>query len=70
MRGIAYRRYQLQRRKKRMRSIIRIQWRRYDLADDPALIGIMANTPCRCSCPFCGNPRRHFHQKTRKELVQ
>ena len=27
------------------------------------------NNPKNCSCPSCGNPRRHFKQKTRQELI-
>jgi len=30
-------------------------------------IGILANTARRCSCPLCGNPRKHWHQPTRQE---
>jgi hypothetical protein len=28
---------------------------------------IAVNTPCRCSCWMCGNPRRHWGEKTVQE---
>jgi hypothetical protein len=27
----------------------------------------LANHLAVCSCPMCGNPRRHFQEKTRQE---
>jgi hypothetical protein len=29
----------------------------------------LLNNRSTCSCPWCGNPRRHFHQRTRKEII-
>lgn len=29
---------------------------------------IAIDTPCRCSCMGCGNPRRHFGTRTIQEL--
>lgn len=29
--------------------------------------GIYANHGCTCSCPACGNPRRHFGERTIQE---
>lgn len=34
---------------------------------DEAEIGVHIDTPKRCSCLFCGNPRRHFGIKTVQE---
>jgi len=31
-------------------------------------LGEVVNTPTPCSCPMCGNPRRHFGIKTIQEL--
>jgi hypothetical protein len=31
---------------------------------------IRANTPVRCSCVCCGNPRRHFGEVTLQEKKQ
>lgn len=30
-------------------------------------IGIYAHTPARCSCNMCGNPRKHWNDKTMQE---
>jgi len=30
-------------------------------------LGIMLNTPARCSCYMCGNPRRYFGEVTMQE---
>lgn len=73
-RGIAYRRQQIKKRKNKWRSII-THWhsylRGYYSDDDvPAVVGVMAQTPCRCSCPYCGNERKWFHRKSRDELVE
>jgi hypothetical protein len=32
-----------------------------------AELGLVVNTPTPCSCPACGNPRRHFGKKTIQE---
>lgn len=29
-------------------------------ADTERSLGIVINTPKRCSCPMCGNPRKYF----------
>jgi rubredoxin len=31
-------------------------------------VGILAHSPHKCSCPMCGNPRKHFKKKTLQEL--
>jgi len=33
------------------------------------LLGVCINTPKACSCLACGNPRKHFHAKTKKEKI-
>lgn len=33
-------------------------------------IGKLGSTPVQCSCFLCGNPRRNFGMKTRKEEIQ
>lgn len=38
--------------------------------DDPRHVGMVAHTPKTCSCPCCGNPRKHFGLKTRQELKE
>ena len=43
------------------------QWKHMH-ADDPRMIAHMAATHCKpCSCPLCGNPRRHFEKLTIQE---
>jgi len=69
MRTITYRREQNKKRKRRARRIISRWFHGRDLADDERFVGIMAATPCRCSCPYCGNERRHFGKRTRQEIV-
>lgn len=35
---------------------------------DPRSVGKIYSTHgSECSCPMCGNPRKHFNQKTRQE---
>lgn len=36
-------------------------------AEQQRHLGILAHTARRCSCPLCGNPRRHWHQASRQE---
>ncbi len=30
--------------------------------------GMRYHTPAMCSCPMCGNPRKHFHTRSIQEL--
>lgn len=67
--------------KRKKKAIVRIRkWDR-DSADmrvppecsvvslaTPNRIGRMASTRTCCSCYMCGNPRRHFGEKTIQEL--
>ena len=53
----AQRRHDLDKRKKRARHI-------YPHDRD----GKLANHLAICSCPICGNPRRHFGQRTIQEI--
>ena len=39
-------------------------------ASDPKKIGKAVSVHGSfCSCPMCGNPRRHFHEKTQQEKL-
>jgi hypothetical protein len=38
--------------------------------DPKQMSGIYSNTRVPCSCTNCGNPRRHFGEKTRQELIE
>ncbi len=31
-------------------------------------VGLLAETPKRCSCWMCGNPRRHFGEPSHREV--
>ena len=35
---------------------------------DDRMLGIVVDTPRPCSCIMCGNPRRHFGQRSVQEL--
>ena len=38
--------------------------------EDPRAVGIAVSTHCaNCSCPMCGNPRKHFNRITRQEKI-
>jgi hypothetical protein len=37
---------------------------------DSAALGRHVNTPAKCSCWMCGNPRRYFDEKSRQERIQ
>ncbi len=60
---------------KRARKVLRI-WRAGSYHTDESIYGEddwlmhhLLNTRARCSCPFCGNSRRHFNQRTKQELL-
>ena len=55
-RGREYRIKQQQRKKREAAKQFKDNhWQSTDKA-----IGIHANTPARCSCEMCGNPRKHY----------
>lgn len=60
--GIQIRRHHTTRLKKKRRKY----WRR-DMLNDKELLSKVVKTPCTCSCPMCGNPRKHFNEKTIQE---
>lgn len=62
-RGIAYRRFQEQKKKKEVEKWC--SW--HD--GDKRIIGIIAKTPRSCSCAICGNPRKHYGERTYQELL-
>jgi hypothetical protein len=67
-RSLAYRRHHRERIKaKRIR-----QFRKYgkELVEDPKSLGKLIRTPKPCSCAMCGNPRKHFGEKTLQEKKQ
>ena len=39
-----------------------------ELEDMDRRAAFAINTPCPCSCPTCGNPRRHFGEIPMREL--
>lgn len=38
-------------------------------SDIEYILGFRVNTCPDCSCPMCGNPRRHFKKITRQEYI-
>lgn len=59
-------------RRLKQRRIDRNYWGRYNdgfsFGWPKSHIGMAVNTPCNCSCPMCGNPRKHFGEKTLAEI--
>lgn len=66
MRGLAFRRHQEQKAKKKARDkLVNIwNWTPPHGIDEPDArrVGMAAHTPKVCSGPCCGNPRRHFNE--------
>ena len=77
MRTKAYRRWQEQKKKKKVRKYFVCERHGDDgvfdysrepaPTNDPAIIGIVARTPAACSCYMCGNPRKHWNELTMQE---
>lgn len=68
----SFRRYQAERAKVKARRLA-LSWRMSRLEwwgmEGPRWIGKMAAVHCKpCSCTGCGNPRRHFGERTLQEL--
>ena len=59
MQGRGQRRARKAREKARAREFLRDVWQNDALAEDEAYVGKRARTRVPCSCPMCGNPRRH-----------
>ena len=58
MRGRAFNRAQTEKKKAWAAKIL--ESRNYHRPMDGVDIGRAATTPAPCSCPMCGNPRKHF----------
>ncbi len=69
MRGIAYRRWTLDREKERAQHAIKETWHVVDPDYEPdgRQVGVWAHSRPRCSCALCGNPRRWFGELTPQE---
>lgn len=59
MAGRGERRERKAREKAKARKFLREVWQDDALAADDAYVGKRAATRVPCSCPMCGNPRRH-----------
>ena len=70
MRDIAFRREKEKKRKHQVEVLMnRMNWNPSTPESKQKHVGVQASTHfVRCSCPMCGNPRRHFSQKTLAEL--
>ena len=65
MRGLAFRRFQENKKKCWVRKNFQNHW----LSGlDDSRICIRAHSPAICSCYACGNPRKHWKQRTIQEL--
>lgn len=62
MRDRAFRRFQELKKKKWVQRVFS-RWRPLDEAQ----IGYLAHSPHNCSCHMCGNPRKHWKEKTMQE---
>lgn len=65
MRSRAFRRHEEDKRKAWAKKKGR-EW--YGVEPNEKQIGRLAHSPAICSCYMCGNPRKHFKQKTRQEV--
>lgn len=70
MRSRAYRRAQRRRILHKRYHQMNCYTFRADDAFDDRITGIALDTPKRCSCPMCGNPRRYFKTLTMQEYRQ
>lgn len=59
MKGRGERRERMAREKAKARKFLREVWQDDAFAADDAYVGKRAATRVPCSCPMCGNPRRH-----------
>ena len=68
MKKRAARRAQKDKNKKKAKRIMKESWHCEGGLMDPRHVGKTASTHGKpCSCPMCGNPRRHFHKVTMQE---
>jgi len=67
LRTRAYRRDRLERKKRRVLDYYGGWMKQADAAYRARYVGKNAGTPHPCSCPMCGNPRRHFGERTVQE---
>ena len=69
MKKRAARRDQEIRKKKKAKKVMKENWGFSDSMINERNIGLTASTHGKpCSCPMCGNPRRHFGEKTMQEI--
>jgi len=52
-----WRRWQLEKRKRKWRMLMRNMWWSSELDEDPKYIGMLVTTPHPCSCAWCGHKR-------------
>jgi len=60
----SFRRHHLERLKKK-RSKYHGGW----AGSSDRTLGLILTTPKPCSCYMCGNPRKHFGERTRQEML-
>ena len=67
MKNRAVRRHHINRLKKKFRKIAKHIWKYTDPPDEKNLGMVVSTHGKQCSCTACGNPRKHFKQKTLQE---
>lgn len=68
MRSRAWRRAQESIKRLKARDVVKSRFLDENREPTPEEIGKAASVHCRdCSCWMCGNPRKHFKQKTLQE---
>lgn len=65
----AIRRFNMEKKKNKIKNILKNKPYYDEIKNIDKLIGRLASTPASCSCSMCGNPRKHFNEKTRKEII-
>jgi hypothetical protein len=71
-RGRAWRRAMAQKKRKKWEKRVRNVWGydepEYDIDEIEEIVHLHTTTGKLCSCPMCGNPRRHFGEETPQEI--
>lgn len=73
MRGLAYRRHQIERFKNKRKDHwggVIFDKDQYDQQESDRMIGMCVTTPAPCSCEGCGNHDRRIYGPPINELIQ
>ena len=67
MRTRAERRHHRNRIRNKVKDYQSIRWRKEDPANYEHNVNLLTETRALCSCHMCGNPRKHWNEKTMQE---